>query len=214
VNRYTVVLAVALIVVLSVFNRTQTLRALAGERSIRVAVVYTPDTSTESQQIRAAYTETLLENGIPFDWLASTDLSLFDGEQLASSYSAIVFPDGINRRVSEDAVAELTSFAALGGSVATIGDAGSRTLAGTYRPGSLFTEISGVDSLLVHHVARESVRQRLRCTSPGAASIRALADSGGQNRRWAIYRATATARSTIRTRESVDRRRSRPRRRL
>ena len=147
-NRYTVASILALIMIFSVVNRASALRALAGERSIRVAVVYTPDTSTESQQIRAAYTETLLENGIPFDWLASTDLALFDGEQLAGSYSAIVFPDGINRRVSEDAVAELTAFASLGGSVAIIGDAGSRTLDGTYRPGSLFTEISGVDSLL------------------------------------------------------------------
>ena len=147
-NRYTVAALLALVLVISVFSRASTLRAIAGERSIRVAVVYTPGGGAEEAQIRAAYTETMLENGIPFDWLASTDIALFDGEQLAESYSAIVFPDGINRRVSEDAVAEMTAFASLGGSVAVIGDAGSRTPDGTYRPGSLFTEISGVDSLL------------------------------------------------------------------
>jgi hypothetical protein len=147
-NRYTVAALLALVLIASVFARTSTLRAIAGERSIRVAVVYTPGSGPDESQIRAAYTETLLENGIPFDWLASTDIALFDGEQLAESYSAIVFPDGINRRVAEDSVAELTAFAELGGSVAVIGDAGSRTPDGTYRPGSLFTEISGVDSLL------------------------------------------------------------------
>jgi hypothetical protein len=148
VNRYTVAALLALILIASVFSRASTLSAMGGERSIRVALVYTPGQSADEGQIRAAYAETLRENGIPFDWLASTDISLFDGEQLGESYSAIVFPDGINRRVSEDAVAELTAFVALGGSVAVVGDAGSRTPDGTYRPGSLFTEISGVDSLL------------------------------------------------------------------
>jgi len=148
VNRWTVVVVVAAFLVFTVFNRTTALRALAGERSIRVALVYTPGAGGDAQQVRAAYAETMLENGIPFDWLASTDLSLFDGEQLAESYSAIVFPDSINRRVAEDAAAELTAFASLGGNVAVIGDAGSRTADGFYRPGSLFEEISGVNSLL------------------------------------------------------------------
>jgi hypothetical protein len=148
VNRYTVAAVLALFMFLAVFNRTTALRAIAGERSVRVAIVYTPGAGIEAQQVRAAYAETLLENGIPFDWLASTDLALFDGEELASSYAAIVFPDAIDRRVSEDAVAQMTAFASLGGLVAVIGDAGSRTLDGSYRPGSLFAEISGVDSLL------------------------------------------------------------------
>jgi hypothetical protein len=41
----------------------------------------------------------------------------------------------------------MTAFASLGGSVAVIGDAGSRTPDGLYRPGSLFAEIAGIDSL-------------------------------------------------------------------
>jgi hypothetical protein len=147
VNRYTVAALLALVMFFAVFNRATTLQAIAGERSVRVALVYTPGGDAEAQQIRAAYTESLLERGIPFDWLASTDLALFDAEQLANAYAAIVFPDTINRRVAEDAVAQMTEFAALGGSVAVIGDAGSRTLDGIYRPGSLFAEISGIDSL-------------------------------------------------------------------
>jgi hypothetical protein len=147
-NRYTVAALLALVMVFAVFNRTTTLRAIAGERSARVALVYTPGGGAKSDQVRAAYAESLREAGIAFDWLASTDLALFDGEQLAETYSAIVFPDTLDRRISEDAVAEMADFAALGGSVAVIGDAGSQTPDGTYRPGSLFGETSGVDSLL------------------------------------------------------------------
>ncbi len=146
-NRYTVGALVALIMFFAVFNRATALHAIGGERNVRVALVYTTGGGADAAQVRAAYTESLLESGIPFDWLASTDLAMFDAEQLAASYAAIVFPDTLDRRVSEDAVAEMTAFAALGGSVAVIGDAGSRTPGGLYRPGSLFAEISGIDSL-------------------------------------------------------------------
>jgi len=67
VNRYTVAALLALVLIASVFARASTLRAIAGERTIRVALVYTPGAGADENQIRAAYTETLLENGIPFD---------------------------------------------------------------------------------------------------------------------------------------------------
>ena len=168
-NRYTFAALLALLMVFAVFNRTTDLRAIAGERTVRVALVYTPGGGAEAQQIRAAYTETMLENGIPFDWLASTDLAMFDGEQLSDSYAAIVFPDGLNQRVSEDASAELTAFADLGGRVAVVDDAGSRTPDGDYRPGSLFAEISGVDSLLYRSLrSRAFGRGFLRFENPSS----------------------------------------------
>jgi hypothetical protein len=148
VNRYTFAAILTLLLLFVVFDRASSLRALAGERSVRVAWVYTPGDGANAQQIRAAYSQSMLEAGIPFDWLASTDLALFDGEELADSYTAIVFPDTIDRRVSEDSLGALTAFADLGGRVAVIADAGSRTPDGSYRPSSLFSEISGVDSLL------------------------------------------------------------------
>jgi hypothetical protein len=148
VNRYTVGALVVLLLMVSLVHRASALRAIAADRSLRVALVYTPGGGAAANQIRAAYGETLLEHGIPYDWIPSTDLALFDGKQLSRSYAAIVFPDTLDRRVSEDAVAELTSFAALGGSVAVIGDAGSRTADGSYRPGSLFAAVSGVDAFL------------------------------------------------------------------
>jgi hypothetical protein len=148
VNRNTIAALLTLLLLFVVFDRASSLRALAGERSVRVALVYTPGEGANAQQIRAAYSQAMREAGIPFDWLASTDLALFDGEELADSYTAIVFPDTIDQRVTEDSLAALTAFADLGGRIALIADAGSRTPDGSYRPGSLFSEVSGVDSLL------------------------------------------------------------------
>ncbi len=168
-NRYGIAVLFALVMIVAIVHRTATLRAIAGERTARVAIVYTPGASSE-REIREAYAESLRESGIAFDWLASTDLALFSGEQLVESYAAIVFPDAIDRRISEDAVAELTSFASLGGSVAVIGDAGSETHDGFYRPGSLFSESSGVDSFLYR-------RLRARAFGDGKvhfASLKAL----------------------------------------
>ena len=155
-NRYTVAALLVVAMVFAVFNRTSALRAIAGERSARVAIVYTPGGGAASDRVRAAYAESLREGGIAFDWLASTDLALFDGEELAQTYAAIVFPDTLDRRISEDAVAEMADFAALGGSVAVIGDAGSETRDGSYRPGSLFGETSGVDSFLYRRLRKRA----------------------------------------------------------
>ncbi len=180
-NRYTVAAFFAVLIVFAVFNRSEALRAIDGERGARVAVVYEAGGGVAAARIRAAYDESLRESGIPFEWLASTDLALFDGEQLAATYVAIVFPDTLDRRISEDAVAELSAFAALGGSVAVIGDAGSVTRDGTYRPGSLFGGTSGVDSFLYRalrgrafgrgHIRFSDVRALARWDVPGGKSV-------------------------------------------
>jgi hypothetical protein len=147
-NRYSVAALLVLVMIFGVVTRTSALRALGNERGAGIAIVYTPGQSTASDSTRLAYAESLREAGIPFNWIASTDFALFSGEQLSDLYSAIVFPDGIDRRISEDAVAELTAFASLGGTVAVIGDAGSETADGVYRAGSLFQEVTGVDSVM------------------------------------------------------------------
>ena len=179
-NRYTVAAFFAVLMVFAVFNRTEALREIPAERGARVAIVYEADGGLAATRIRAAYDESLRESGIPFEWLASTDLALFDGEQLAATYAAIVFPDTIDRHISEDAVAELADFAALGGAVAVIGDAGSATRDGSYRPGSLFGETSGVDSFLyrslrsrafgVGHIRFSDVRALARWDVPAGKS--------------------------------------------
>jgi hypothetical protein len=147
-NRRLVVLVLALIVLVWIVVRSDQLRAIAGVGGIRIALVYTPQEIGPGDAIRAAYTESFRENGIPFDWIASTDISLFGYAALHRMYDAIVYPDGINKRVPEEAVRELNRYADEGGMVAILADAGTRTNTGTYRPGSLFAAVSGVDAMV------------------------------------------------------------------
>jgi hypothetical protein len=144
-NRRTVVAFFALVAFVMVVMRTVDLRAIATESGIRAALVYTPEEVRPGNEIRAAYAETLRENGIAFDWIAATDLSLFGADALHRMYAAIVFPDRINTRIPEESVRELTRYAAEGGLVAVIDDAGTRAGGGAYRPASLFTRASGVN---------------------------------------------------------------------
>jgi hypothetical protein len=151
-NRRTVVALAVLIAFVLIVVRTVDLRAIASERGIRAALVYTPHDGPSEAAIRAAYTQTLHESGIPFDWVAATDLSLFGADALHAMYAAIVFPDGIDARVPEESLRELTRYAQEGGLVAVVDDAGTRTDSGAYRPASLFTSVSGVNSVLYQHL--------------------------------------------------------------
>jgi peptidoglycan/xylan/chitin deacetylase (PgdA/CDA1 family) len=148
VSRRGVVALVALIALLLVLLRTSQLTTIADQRAVGVALVYTRQDVRPSNEIRAVYEETFRETGIPFRWIASTDISLFRGDALHRMYAAIVFPDGVNLRLPEEAILELTRYASLGGLVVTVSDAGTHTTNGQYRPGSLFAEVSGVDDFL------------------------------------------------------------------
>jgi hypothetical protein len=147
-NRITVAVLLVVAAIVSVAFRSADLRAITSERGVRAALVYEPDELGAGDAIRSAYSQSLRESGIPFDWVASTDLSLFDAAALHRMYAAVVFPDGIDTRVGEESVRELRRYAAAGGQVAVIADAGSRTPDGTYRAASLFTELSGVNTIL------------------------------------------------------------------
>jgi len=147
-SRRTVVAIAVLVALISIALRTSELHAIANESEIRVALVYTPPELRPTDAIREAYSESLREAGIPFEWVASTDISLFGGTALRGMYAAIVFPDGINTRVPEEAIRELSRYARQGGLVAIVDDAGTRTNDGSYRPTSLFAAVSGVDAML------------------------------------------------------------------
>lgn len=169
-NRRTfLALALALAFVLMVL-RTLDLAALASGGRMRVALVYTPDDLGSGGAIRAAYTESFRESGLPFDWVASTDLSLFKARALTQMYAAIVFPDGLDARVPEEATLALQRYAGDGGTVAIVSDAGTRTGDGSYRPGSLFAAVSGVDALLYRKLrAAAFTRGPLHFVDPAAA---------------------------------------------
>jgi hypothetical protein len=139
---------VALIALILVMFRASQLAEIANQPGVGVALVYTPQEVRPSNAIRAVYEESFREAGVPFRWIASTDISLFRGVALHKMYTAIVFPDGVNTRLPEEAILELTRYASLGGLVVVVADAGTHASDGAYRPGSLFAEVSGVDDFL------------------------------------------------------------------
>ena len=124
-NRHTVVALAALILLVLIAVRSSHLETIGNVGGIRAALVYTPQDIGSGDAIRAAYSESLREAGIRFDWIASTDVSLLGAAALHRMYDAIIFPDGIDVRVPEDATQELTRYAQLGGLVTIIADAGS-----------------------------------------------------------------------------------------
>ncbi len=146
-NRRTVVAVAVFVALVLVALRSADLRAMTGERGVRTALVYDAGAAAATDSIRAAYAESLREAGIPFDWIAADDLSLFGAAELRRMYAAIVFPDTIDERIGEEAVRELTRYANDGGLVAIVGDAGTRTADGTYRPASLFATVSSIDAM-------------------------------------------------------------------
>jgi hypothetical protein len=147
-SRKSLVLAAAILALLLMLFRSSALHAITNQSGVRVALVYTPQEVGPEDTTRAVYDESLREAGIPFAWIASTDISLIGGDTLQRVYTAIVFPDGINTQLPEEAVRELSRYARLGGLVTIVGDAGTHTANGTYRPGSLFATVSGVDAFL------------------------------------------------------------------
>jgi hypothetical protein len=147
-NRRTLLALVMLVGIVLVGLRTADLRTIASEHGIRAALVYTPGELEDPASPRAAYVQSFKENGIPVDWIASTDISLFGASTLHRLYAAMVFPDGMNRRISEGAIVELRRYAADGGMVVVVNDAGTRSEDGSYRPASLFNAVSGVNALM------------------------------------------------------------------
>jgi hypothetical protein len=151
--------------------RTVDLAALARPAGVRIALVYTPADVRAGDGIRAAYSESFRESGLPFDWIASTDISLFGAGALAQMYAALVFPDGIDTQLPEEAVLDLQRYAAAGGTIAIVADAGTRTDDGSYRPGSLFAAVSGVNALLYQQLrAAAFTRGALHFVAPAAAA--------------------------------------------
>jgi hypothetical protein len=170
-NRKTVTAVIAALLFWVVLHRANDLRVLSGDRGTRIALVAMPGAVTAAGDVRDAYTETLRENGIPFDWIAATDLSLLGPRELAADYSALVFPDGMSAQIPEEAVGALDGYVKGGGTVAVISDAGTRSLAGAYRPNSLFTNVSGVDSMRYQELRAQAFESgTLQFADPQAAA--------------------------------------------
>jgi hypothetical protein len=154
-NRRVVLAFALLLVALGVGFRVASLRAAAAPgNDRRIALVYLPGTAgPQAQAVRDAYAARFGAAHAPIVWLSADDLTLLDGSTLARDFRAIVLTDDLSARIPEETIGTLESFAAHGGHVAVVGDAGSRTLDGRYRPFSLTTDFAGVDGayfLAVH----------------------------------------------------------------
>jgi hypothetical protein len=143
-----VLLAVAVLAIaIGVGFRVAALRAVeATGDDRRVALVYLRGTvGPQAIAVRDAYAARFGAAHTPIAWLSADDLTLLDGAALAHEYRAIVLTDDLSAAIPEEIVGTLESFAAHGGDVAVVGDAGSRTLDGRDRPFPLMTDFDGVE---------------------------------------------------------------------
>jgi len=147
INRRVLLAVAVLFIALCAGMRIVALRAVetAGDDR-RVALVYLRGTAgAQAAAVRAAYARRFDAARTPIAWLSADDLTLLDGATLTKHFHAIVLTDGLSAAIPEEIVGTLESFAAHGGDVAVVGDAGSRTLGGRMRPFSLTTDFDGID---------------------------------------------------------------------
>lgn len=143
-----VLLAFAMILLaFGVVLRVAALRGVeAAGDGRRIGLVYLRGAAgARAGAIRDAYVARFGAAHAPIVWLSADDLTLLDGDALAHEFRAIVLTDGLSARIPEETVGTLESFATDGGRVAVVGDAGSRTLDGRFRPFSLTTDFTGID---------------------------------------------------------------------
>jgi hypothetical protein len=136
--------ALVLLVVLSLF-RVAGLRGSPSERVEQVAVVYEPRAAEEQSAIRDAYEAVLDEEGVPHEWLSTTDLLLIGGRELARRYKVLIFPDALAQRMPAETSARARDYVTAGGNVAVVLDPGIKDPGGAYRAGGVLATLAGVE---------------------------------------------------------------------
>jgi len=146
-NRRVLLAVTMILIALGVVFRVAALRGVEAAGDGRsIGLVYLPGTfGAQAGAIREAYVARFGAAHRPIVWLSADDLTVLDGATLAHEYRAIVLTDDLSARIPEETVGTLETFATYGGRVAVVGDAGSRTLDGRYRPFSLTTDFTGID---------------------------------------------------------------------
>jgi hypothetical protein len=137
-------LALLFLVWFSMF-RLAHLRGNPAEITVQVAVVYDAGLTEDEDSIRQAYEAVLVEEGVPHEWLSTSDLLLISGEELARRYAALIFPDALAQTMPTESLARAEEFVAAGGDVAIILDPGIKDPSGAYRPGGVLASLAGVE---------------------------------------------------------------------
>jgi hypothetical protein len=157
-------------------NRILKLRAELAEQSVSIAFAYDPDENDASAvSSRAAYSEVLREEGIPFTWVPTGDLLLQSEDALRVRYPAIVFPDSLDARLTAELTDRMTDYVKSGGDVAVVYDAGSRDKTSHFLDESTLSPLVGINY-------GGYLLSRPRQVAPGSVTFR----SSDEARAWSM----------------------------
>lgn len=109
-----------------------------------VVIIYDPVESSQHPEVRAAYDQFFVENGIPHRWVTFENAILMPWDSLHRDVRAIVFPDRIAQRARDGFGFLLLNYARRGGDVIVVQDAGSEDRDGYYRDAGSFDQLLGV----------------------------------------------------------------------
>lgn len=144
---FAVLLACIMTITIWFYYTNDTLEAVDKE-GYSVLVAYNQIHRKDNGHILKGYASVLEEEGIPFDLVSSSALMASDPKMVARNHPAIIFPDGVARRLSEDLELWTRSYLKHGGNIAVIFDAGSYSYAMAYKAVPLFTSLTGINYLL------------------------------------------------------------------
>jgi hypothetical protein len=145
-TRWIVLGVVGVLAAVAAFRGAQ-LFVTGSSTSVQVGLVYDAATPAERTFIRDAYQSVLEEEGVPHEWVSTSDILLRDGAETARRYVALIFPDGVAQQLPTGILDRTRDYLRAGGHIAVVFDAGTRESSGAFRSGGLLTELVGVEYL-------------------------------------------------------------------
>jgi hypothetical protein len=113
--------------------------------TIQVLFVRGETTSTITESVAEAWSESAREVGIPFSWINAQTLIAGNPATAATSDPAIVFPDATAQGLPDAVLGWTESYVTDGGHVLVVDDAGTLNQSGNVRPSDLFDSLLGID---------------------------------------------------------------------
>lgn len=170
VGRRAITTAVIVLSGLAIIARTAYLVSISQTGgNAQVAIFYDPVEERAKPEVRAAYEQFFVENGIPHRWISIDDAILLPWGTLPRDIRAIVLPDRICQRVHDSFNTLLTSYTRRGGVVVAVQDAGDQDRNGFYRAAGTLDSLLGVHYIRVaQNQSRAFALGEIRFASPEA----------------------------------------------
>jgi len=92
-----------------------------------------------------AYKSVLTEEGVPWEAVEISSLTLTSAKKLSRTKPVIIFPDGLLQRIPEETLIWVKDYLNNAGSIAVIYDVGIKELNGVFRKQALLTDITGIN---------------------------------------------------------------------